>query len=165
MAGGRPLCYPSAAPVMTTASTPPTPNPPSGGLARLAQPTGTLALLLGVALTVACATTANPPARGGEAAAAAVPDQYLTGQRLFEQHCARCHGIGGQGTDQGPPFLSPIYRPDHHADESFVLAAQRGVTPHHWRFGAMPSIPEVTRDEVRQITAYVRWLQREAGVY
>jgi hypothetical protein len=57
-----------------------------------------------------------------------------------------------------------IYAPNHHRDMSFHLAVQQGVRAHHWRFGNMPSVPEVTPDDVTQIIAYVRWLQERVGI-
>jgi mono/diheme cytochrome c family protein len=94
----------------------------------------------------------------------AVPGAFTAGEALFNTHCASCHGTSAVGTDQGPPLFWRIYAPSHHSDESFYLAVQQGVRAHHWRFGNMPPLPEVTRDEVTQITAYVRWLQQQEGV-
>jgi mono/diheme cytochrome c family protein len=93
-----------------------------------------------------------------------VPQEYAVGASLFNAHCARCHGLSAVGTDQGPSFLSMIYAPNHHSDMSFHLAVQQGVRAHHWRVGNMPSVPEVTPDDVTQIIAYVRWLQEQVGV-
>jgi mono/diheme cytochrome c family protein len=93
-----------------------------------------------------------------------VPSMFTAGEGLFNTYCATCHGPSAVGTDQGPSLLWRIYAPSHHNDDSFYLAVQQGVRAHHWRFGNMPPIPEVTRDEVTQIIAYVRWLQQQAGV-
>jgi hypothetical protein len=41
---------------------------------------------------------------------------------------------------------------------------QRGVAAHHWRFGDMPPQPQVSAAEREEIIAYVRWLQRDAGI-
>lgn len=86
------------------------------------------------------------------------------GKRLFEKHCAACHGNDLKGTHQGPPFLHPVYEPSHHGDASFQAAARMGVRAHHWKFGNMPPIPAVTPDEVAHITAYVRQQQRMVGI-
>lgn len=93
------------------------------------------------------------------------PPQYARGQELFNANCAKCHGEGGRGTDKGPSFLHRVYHPGHHGDESFRLAVQRGVIAHHWRFGNMPRIEGLTERDVNEIIAYVRWLQRQAGIY
>lgn len=58
-----------------------------------------------------------------------------------------------------------IYEPGHHADGAFFLAAARGVRQHHWSFGDMPAVPDVTPQEVAAIIAYVRALQRANGIY
>lgn len=86
------------------------------------------------------------------------------GATIFEATCARCHGPNASGTDQGPPLVDPIYRPGHHADAAFLLAVRRGVPQHHWNFGTMPPQPDVTEQDVRDITAYVRQLQQQAGI-
>lgn len=93
-----------------------------------------------------------------------VPAEYAEGRQLLERHCARCHGSGGAGTDHGPAFLSKIYEPNHHGDASFLMAARRGVAAHHWRFGDMPPIPDVSDDDVTRIVGYIRWAQRQAGI-
>lgn len=94
-----------------------------------------------------------------------IPAEHQRGLELYDQTCAVCHGEAGLGTTQGPPLIHIVYEPNHHADAAFILAAERGVRAHHWRFGDMPPQPTVTRDEVLAITAYIRWLQRQAGVY
>lgn len=94
----------------------------------------------------------------------AVPLEVATGQVLFNTHCAICHGASAGGTVQGPSLLSSMYAPSHHSDTSFALAVKHGVRAHHWAFGAMPALPQVTDEEVAQITSYVRWLQQQAGV-
>jgi len=86
------------------------------------------------------------------------------GALLFAKNCAACHGREANGSDRGPPLVHKIYESSHHEDDAFFRAVRDGVRPHHWPFGAMPSIPSVSEDEVRQIIAYVRGLQRAAGI-
>ena len=86
------------------------------------------------------------------------------GRVLFDANCATCHGPNASGSDQGPPLVHRIYEPSHHGDLAFLLAARQGVRAHHWRFGNMPAIDGVSEDEVVQITAYVRALQRANGI-
>ena len=86
------------------------------------------------------------------------------GQRLFDVSCALCHGPAASGTQQGPPLVHVIYEPNHHSDASFQRAAAQGVRAHHWNFGDMPPVPGVTPDDVAKIVAYVRHLQRQAGI-
>ena len=100
---------------------------------------------------------------------AAAPEPYddpdlVEGQQLFEANCAACHGVDLQGTDTGPPFLHEVYVPSHHDDVAFFIAAEQGVQPHHWDFGAMPPVPTVTRDDVQLIVNYVRARQKDAGI-
>lgn len=42
------------------------------------------------------------PAPAGGATATAQIDQ---GKQLYVEHCAKCHGDAGQGTDKGPPVV------------------------------------------------------------
>lgn len=95
----------------------------------------------------------------------AVPAEARAGEALFREWCSACHGEAAVGTDRGPPLVHAVYEPGHHADAAFLLAVVRGVRAHHWRFGDMPPLPEVSRAEAEEIVGYVRWLQREAGVY
>jgi mono/diheme cytochrome c family protein len=93
-----------------------------------------------------------------------VPAEFAAGDALFHAHCAGCHGPSAAGTAQGPSLLSRVYVPSHHSDASFYLAVKQGVRAHHWNFGNMPALPHVADAEVTLITAYVRWLQQQAGV-
>jgi cytochrome c len=92
------------------------------------------------------------------------PAEHREGDSLFAASCASCHGQSARGTTQGPPLLHIIYEPSHHSDAAFLLATQRGVAAHHWRFGDMPPQPDLDSTTVRKITAYVRWAQREVGI-
>jgi mono/diheme cytochrome c family protein len=92
------------------------------------------------------------------------PQEHRAGAALFAAHCQACHGISATGSPQGPPLVDWVYEPSHHGDAAFLLAAQRGVRAHHWRFGDMPAVRGVTESDVGEITGYVRWLQRQAGI-
>ncbi|NKB81885.1 MAG: c-type cytochrome [Nitrospirales bacterium] len=93
-----------------------------------------------------------------------LPSAFQTGEKLFTTFCQRCHGHQGRGSSQGPPLVHKIYEPSHHGDHAFIRAAARGVRAHHWDFGNMPKIPEVTPGEVKEIVQYIRWLQQQAGI-
>jgi mono/diheme cytochrome c family protein len=100
---------------------------------------------------------------GGEQTPVAAGDPGR-GEALFAANCAACHGPEAIGTMSGPPLVHPYYEPGHHADESFQLAVAQGAPQHHWIFGPMPAIPGLDRQDVTDIVAYVRQLQREAGI-
>lgn len=88
------------------------------------------------------------------------------GRLLFEKNCAACHGKLADGHDgKGPPLVHPYYRRNHHSDAAFYRAAQMGVQAHHWPFGNMPAQPQVSRDEVTKIIAYLRALQNANGIH
>jgi mono/diheme cytochrome c family protein len=93
-----------------------------------------------------------------------VPLEHLPGRDLFESYCSACHGPQARGTELGPPLVHAVYRPRHHGDESFQLAVVQGVRAHHFRFGDMPAVAGLSRDDIAAITGYVRWLQRSAGI-
>ena len=102
-----------------------------------------------------------------DVAALIVPDltsEQEAGRVLFDANCATCHGPNASGSDQGPPLVHQIDEPSHHGDMAFLLAARQGARAHHWRFGNMPAVGSVSEDEVVQITAYVRSLQRANGI-
>ena len=121
-----------------------------------------LALVFAVALaaTAACDSSQPKTAAGG----GAVPAEFQAGEMKFNAHCAACHGPQATGTQQGPPLVHKIYEPNHHGDAAFLRAAEFGVKAHHWEFGNMPKIEGVSSEDVEQITRYVRWLQRQAGI-
>ena len=86
------------------------------------------------------------------------------GEALFAQFCLTCHGPAGTGSEQGPPLVHKVYKADHHADLAFYMAVNRGVQQHHWQFGNMPPIKDLEPESVGHIVAYVRELQKLAGI-
>lgn len=117
-----------------------------------------------IALLVGCSGERTDGAGAGSKTGQTVPAEFATGEAKFNANCARCHGQGATGTAQGPPLVHKIYEPNHHGDAAFQRAAANGVRAHHWQFGDMPRIDGVTPEDVEQITQYVRWLQRQAGI-
>ncbi|MFQ5622664.1 MAG: c-type cytochrome [Paracoccaceae bacterium] len=87
-----------------------------------------------------------------------------SGELAFKDNCAACHGEKATGTDNGPPLIHPLYRPGHHDDRSFEMAAKNGTRAHHWRFGDMPPVPGITDAKIRWITKYVREVQLANGI-
>ena len=98
-----------------------------------------------------------------------VPKQFSEvakeGSIIFERNCMSCHGKYGRGTQKGPPLIHIYYEPNHHSDRSFFLAVKNGVRSHHWRFGNMPPIKGVSREDVEKIIPYIREIQRENGIF
>ncbi|KUO64173.1 MAG: hypothetical protein APF80_17285 [Alphaproteobacteria bacterium BRH_c36] len=90
--------------------------------------------------------------------------EAMDGGRLFADNCQRCHGENASGTSKGPPLIHVIYVPSHHSDASFYRAAAQGVNQHHWPYGNMPAIADVSREQVSKIIHYVRELQRANGI-
>lgn len=90
---------------------------------------------------------------------------FKKGEEVFNRNCAKCHGEKGSGTDKGPPLIHKIYHPNHHSDLSFRWAVERGARSHHWRFGDMPKIDGVSKEDTEKIIIYVRTLQKEAGIF
>lgn len=106
----------------------------------------------------AAAVAESDTARSDEAAAAD------DGAALFQRNCAECHGPAASGTDKGPPLVHQIYEPGHHSDDAFYRAVRLGARAHHWPFGDMPPVEGVSDEQVAAIVAYVRGLQRAAGI-
>jgi len=123
-----------------------------------------MTVLLGFFLTFlpACSGGNSPNA---SAPVPTAPAEMAEGEKLFNNNCAGCHGPGAKGTDRGPTFLSKIYEPNHHGDSAFRLAAKNGVRAHHWKFGNMPKIRGLASGEIGKIIDYVRWLQKEDGIF
>ena len=86
-----------------------------------------------------------------------------TGEGLYAEHCASCHGADLRGTDEGPSHLSVVYVPGHHPDVAFRSAIANGAPAHHWAFGDMPPVEGLDEDEVEAIISYVREQQEEHG--
>ena len=89
----------------------------------------------------------------------------VLGKMAFEAKCASCHGENAVGqVGVAPPLVHQIYKPSHHGDMAFVMAARNGVRSHHWKFGDMPPVEGITDAEVGTIVAYIRTLQQANGI-
>ena len=86
------------------------------------------------------------------------------GKIAFDANCVKCHGPHATGTDKGPPLIHNFYNPGHHGDMFFRQAVRRGVPRHHWDFGDMPPVPEVSEPEITVIIRYIRELQAANGI-
>lgn len=91
------------------------------------------------------------------------PELVSAGAVLYEAKCAECHGSDLRGTDRGPSHLSIVYEPNHHSDAVFLLAVRNGARAHHWDFGPMLPVEELTDDDVAAIVAFVRDTQTREG--
>lgn len=94
-----------------------------------------------------------------------VPFKFALGQQKFQAMCSACHGKWGDGSDQGPPLMHGFYKPSHHGDSTFYKAASKGVRAHHWNFGDMPPVTGATSRDIDAILPFIRWLQKERGIY
>jgi mono/diheme cytochrome c family protein len=115
-----------------------------------------------VAVAVAAAALTVGACNGEEVTTEEV--DLARGEQLFDNNCAVCHGPQATGTVNGPPLVHEIYEPGHHSDEAFRRAVAQGSPQHHWDYGDMPPVPGLSDDEVEDIIAYIRELQREAGI-
>lgn len=109
-------------------------------------------------------------ARGEPIATVKVPSELSPdaqiGKRGFEAKCAVCHGVNAAGQNGvAPPLVHTIYRPNHHGDAAFLVAARNGVRAHHWKFGSMPPVKGLTDADLKYITRYIRELQKENGIF
>ncbi len=98
-------------------------------------------------LVVAGFAAAREPAPAAEAA------PVDRGHRLFDIHCARCHGVGGGG-GEGPALTRPVlrYAPD---DDALVTVIQEGIPR-----TAMIGTFSLSNAEASDVAAYVRSLGR-----
>ncbi|MCC5992305.1 MAG: cytochrome c [Rhodobacteraceae bacterium] len=88
------------------------------------------------------------------------------GAALYAENCAVCHGVNGAGVaETGPPLVHIIYETSHHPDGAFYAAVQLGVRAHHWGYGDMPRLPHLSEQEIAQIIAFIRRVQRENGIF
>jgi len=105
--------------------------------------------------------------RGPGPRSVVIPDlspPALAGKQAFDQRCAPCHGPDGRGSADAPPLVHRLYHPALHSEVAFTLAVQKGVRAHHWRFGDMPPVPDVSARELSQIIQYGREVQQANGI-
>ena len=106
---------------------------------------------------------------GGDDPVAAPPESLVPlaadadGATIYQARCASCHGEDLRGTDKGPSQLSIVYEPNHHGDESYRSAIRNGVAQHHWDFGNMPAVEDITDDQIERVITYIRTQQQELG--
>jgi mono/diheme cytochrome c family protein len=94
-----------------------------------------------------------------------VPFKFAIGKKKYQQMCSVCHGEWLGGSKMGPPLMHGFYKPSHHGDPAFYRAAMKGVQAHHWKFGNMAPVNGITRKDMDSIVPFIRWLQKEKGLY
>lgn len=127
-----------------------------------------IALVAGLALAYGWLAPSKQAASGLPIVEVKVPqlsDKATIGEVAFSENCAACHGKNAAGQNGvAPPLIHIIYEPSHHGDQAFYLAAKNGVRGHHWPFGNMPPVDNITDQEIADITYYIRELQRANGI-
>ena len=85
------------------------------------------------------------------------------GATVYQARCASCHGDDLRGTDKGPSQLSIVYEPNHHGDDAYRSAILNGVVQHHWCFGNMPAVEDITDEQIELVINYIRNQQQTFG--
>lgn len=98
---------------------------------------------------------------------AAIPVEPIpsgaNGAEVYQARCASCHGEDLRGTDKGPSQLSIVYEPNHHGDDAYRAAIRNGAVQHHWGFGNMPAVEDITDDQIELVIGYIRSQQETLG--
>ena len=121
------------------------------------RPAGLAGLLALSGFVVACGSTDS--ASSGPAGDRAESN----GADVYAASCASCHGEDLRGTDKGPSHLSIVYEPNHHGDDSFRSAIANGAPQHHWNFGDMAPVEDLSDAQVEAVIAFVRAEQQRLG--
>lgn len=106
---------------------------------------------------------------GGEPPTTATQETLATlapdadGATIYQARCASCHGEDLRGTDKGPSQLSIVYEPNHHGDDSYRSAITNGAPQHHWGFGNMPAVEDISEDQIERVIVYIRTQQQALG--
>ena len=109
------------------------------------------ARLLGAALALAPALAGPAAAQTGPPLDQAAPEEVTQGQRLFDIHCSRCHGLGGVG-GEGPNLMRENLRRST-TDEALLAIVEDGIEGTD-----MPGAWTLNGQEIRGVAAYVRSL-------
>jgi mono/diheme cytochrome c family protein len=120
-----------------------------------------------MALVVASAVVVAVVAAGcgdGEATAPPVQGDAAAGSIPYREYCAGCHGEDGRGAAAGPGLLDARYALPGFDDQALVTAIVEGAPEREWDFGPMPRIRGLGQQELADLVAFVRELQRGAGI-
>ncbi len=99
-------------------------------------------LVLGVALVFGVAGCSEPTG----------PERPIDGPRLYNQHCARCHGVDGKGLPEVPGVrnLTDKNLMEMLSDERIKSTIRMGRPP------TMPAFSHFHEPTLKVLTAYVR---------
>ena len=96
------------------------------------------------------------------AAPADLPEDVMMGKKVYEQHCQKCHGVGGWG--DGPQaqwqYLPPVnfHAPSSRlkSDDELISVIEHGVifSPMHSFRGTLNAT------EIQDVVAYIRLLSQ-----
>jgi mono/diheme cytochrome c family protein len=88
------------------------------------------------------------------------PVREISGEQLYQQYCARCHGIDGHPVPEQPQARSLADRRivDGISDEAMMMVVQRGRPPGMPAFG-----DQFTEASLSVLVAYVRTLSGSRG--
>lgn len=109
------------------------------------------AWLLGAVLASAPAAAGPVERQTGPPLDQAAPEEVTQGQRLFDIHCSRCHGLGGVG-GEGPNLMRENLRRST-TDEALLAIVEDGIEGTD-----MPGAWTLNGQEIRGVAAYVRSL-------
>lgn len=108
-----------------------------------------LLLLIGLVFGLGMSLAAPAAWATGAPLAAPMTGEASPGQELYGEHCSSCHGLLGQGTDQGPPLVGAGA-----AAVDFMLSTGRMplADPHQ---PMLRESPRFTRREIDALLAYI----------
>jgi len=101
---------------------------------------------------LAAALLLLPAPAAGQPPAEAGAEEVTVGNRLFDIHCARCHGLGGVG-GEGPNLMRENLRRTASDDDALLRIIDNGVPGTD-----MPGGHSLNTHEIRALGAYVRTL-------
>lgn len=100
-------------------------------------------------LLAACRTTPHPQ----QNPYASQPNAVQAGAKLFEDHCAQCHGATAQGLGAAPSLTTEAVQ--RRSDAALFAFLRNGDLRH-----GMPSWSRLTDERRWQIVTYLRTLPR-----
>lgn len=87
------------------------------------------------------------------------------GREIFATACQECHGVDGAGgSRKGQPLIHPMYRENQFPDYVFEKAILDGKREKNWRFGPMPAIKTLSKQQIDEVTEFIRAAQNASGI-